>query len=220
LPKVVARISGRDGRGQRHAQRAEHAGGDFQLGPVGVALAVAELQQPLLGQDVGVGIGRGGVDADEAGGEPVGADGLLIQVAPRGTEGGASAEPGEPVGEPAAMGVGGQDGFAQQGGEGAPVPLDSRLDVPGAMVPLRDDEEGPDGQDFAWGERSFPVRRVGEVAVQGGGQIRTLRGGPQDGEFGHDFDTQRSRLGGVHPSGLLTPPIPENHPQTRASRLA
>ena len=102
---------------------------------------MAELQEPLLGQDIGVGVGRGGVDADEVGGELVDADGLLVQVSLHGTKGGTNAEPGEPVGEPVVMGVGGQDGFAQQGGEGALVLGDPRLDVVEAMVPLRDDEE-------------------------------------------------------------------------------
>src|ERR1019366_6491468 len=106
-----------------------------------------------------------------------------------------------------------ENDLAQEGGESALVLLDPRLDVVEAMVPLRDDEEEPDGQHFAWGERAFPVQRGGEMAVQDGGQIQTLQGGPQDGEVGHDFDTQQTRFGGVHPSSLLTPPIPENHPK-------
>ena len=85
---IVGRVAGHDGGGQRHAQRVEDGGRDLELGPVGVVLAVAELQEPLLGQDVGVGVGGGGVDADEVGGELVDADGLLVQVALQGGEGG------------------------------------------------------------------------------------------------------------------------------------
>ena len=55
------------------------------------------------------------------GGELVDADGLLVEVALQGGEGVADAEPGEPVGEAVVVDVGGPDGFAQQGGEGAVV---------------------------------------------------------------------------------------------------
>ena len=85
--RIVGRVAGHDGGGQRQAQRVEDGGRDLELGPVGVVLAVAELQEPLLGQDVGVGVGGGGVDADEVGGELVDADGLLVQVALQGGEG-------------------------------------------------------------------------------------------------------------------------------------
>ncbi len=108
----------------------------------------------------------------------------------------------------------GRTGFAQQGGEGALVLGDPGLDVVEAVVPLGDEEEEPDGQDLARGERAFPVERGGEVAVQGGRQVQTLEGGPQDGQVGHDFDTQQAGFGGVHPSSLPTLPFPENHPNT------
>jgi hypothetical protein len=55
---------------------------------------VAELQEPPLGQDLGVGVGGGGVDADEVGGELVDPDGVLVEVTLQGGEGGAAAEPG------------------------------------------------------------------------------------------------------------------------------
>ena len=83
-------------------------------------------------------------------------------------EGVAGAESGEPVGEAVVVGVDGQDGFAQQGGEGALVLGDPGLDVVEAVVALGDEEEEPDGEDLARGERAFPVQRGGEVAVQGG----------------------------------------------------
>ena len=67
--------------------------------------------------------------------------------------------------------------------------------------------------DLAWGERTFPVQRGGEVAVQGGRQFQTLEGGPQDRQVADDFHAQQARFGGVHPSNLLTAPISENHPQ-------
>ena len=155
IQRIVRRVAGHDGRGQRQAQRIEDGRRDLELGSVGVVLAVAELQEPLLGQDVGVGVGGGGVDADEVGGELVDADGLLVQVALQGAEGVAGAESGEPVGEAVVVGVGGPDGFAQEGGEGALVLGDPGLDVVEAVVPLGDEEEEPDGQDLARGERAL-----------------------------------------------------------------
>jgi hypothetical protein len=41
---------------------------------------VAELQQPPLGEDIGVGVGGGGVDADGIGGELINADGLAVAL--------------------------------------------------------------------------------------------------------------------------------------------
>ena len=143
----------------------------------------------------------------------VDADGLLVQVALQGGEGVAAAQPGEPVGEAVVVGVGGQDRFAQQGGEGALVLGDPGLDVVEAVVALGDEEEEPDGQDLAGGERAFPVGRGREVAVQGGRQVQTLEGGPQDGQVGHGFDTQQAGLAGIHPSSLRTAAFPENHPE-------
>src|SRR4051794_5633491 len=93
----------------------------FSWGRFGVVLAVAELQEPLLGQDLGVGVGGGGVDADQVGGELVDADGLLVRVMLQGAEGVTDAEPSEPVSEPIVVGTGGPDVLAQQGGEGAVV---------------------------------------------------------------------------------------------------
>ena len=95
---------------------------------------------------------------------------------------------------------------------------DPGLDVVEAVVALGDEEEEPDGQDLARGERAFPVERGGEVAVQGGGQVQTLEGGPQDGQVGHGFDTQQAGFGGVHPSSLPTPPHSRKPPRTRANR--
>jgi len=96
---------------------------------------VAKLQEPLRGQDVGVRVGGRGVDADDLRGELVDADGLLVQVTLQGAEGGAGAESGEPVSEPVVVGVCGQDGFAEEGGEGALTLRDPRLDVVEAVVP-------------------------------------------------------------------------------------
>jgi hypothetical protein len=118
------------------------------------------------------------------------------------------------------VGVRGQDALAQEGGEGALVLGDPRLDVVEAVVPLRDEEEEPDGQDLARGERALPVERGGEVAVEGGRQVQTLEGGPQDGEVGHGFHTHKAGFGGVHPSTLPASHIPHsrNPPPTRANR--
>ena len=174
---------------------------------------MAELQEPLRGEDVGVRVGGGGVDADDVRGELVDPDGLLVQVTLQGAEGGAGAETAEPVGEPVVVGVRGQHGFAEEGGEGALVLRDPRLDMVEAVVSLGDEEEEPDGQDIARGERAFPVERGGKVAVQGGRQVQMLEGGPQDGEVGQGFHAQQARFGGAHSSSLPTSFIPENHLQ-------
>jgi len=216
---IVRRVAGHDGGSQWQAQRVEDGSRDLELGSVGVVLTVAELQEPLLGQDRGVGVGRGGVDADEVGGKLVDADGLLVQVTLHGAEGVAGAEPSEPVSEPVVVGVRGQDALAQEGGERAPVLGNPGLDVVEAVVTLGDDKEEPDGEDFARGERAFPVQGRGEVAVQDGGQVQTLEDGPEDGEIGHDFHTQQAGLGSVHPFSLLASGILENHLRTQANPL-
>ena len=116
------------------------------------------------------------------------------------------------------MGVGGQDGFAQQGGEGALVLGDPGLDVVEAVVALGDEEEEPDGQDLARGERAFPVERGGEVAVQGGRQVQTLEGGPQDGQVGHGFDTQQAGFGWCSSRQSTHRRLSRKPPRTRANR--
>ncbi len=125
----------------------------------------------------------------------------------------AAAEPAEPVGEPVVVGVGGPNRFAHQGGEDALVLGDPGLDVVEAVVALGDEEEEPDGQDLARGERALPVNRGGEVTVQGGRQVQALEEGPQDGQVGHDFHAQQAGFAGVHPTNLCTCPIPGKHPQ-------
>jgi hypothetical protein len=81
----------------------------------------------LFGQDVGVGVSRGGVDADDGVGELIDTEGLLIQVLLQAAEGGTSAKSAQPVGEAVVVGTSGEDGFAQEGREGVPVLSDPRL---------------------------------------------------------------------------------------------
>src|SRR4051794_22582143 len=138
---------------------------------------------------------------------------MLIPVAFQGGEGVSAAEPGEPVGEAVVVGVGRQDRFAHQGGEDAPVLGDPGLDMVEAVIPLGDEEEEPDGQDLAGGQRAFPVGRGREVTVQGGRQVETLEGGPQDGQVGHGLDTQQAGLAGIHPARLRPTAFPENRPE-------
>ena len=142
---------------------------------------MAELQQPPLREDVGVGVGGGGVDADGVGGELVDADGLPVEVAFEPGEGVAGPEAGEAVGEAVVVEVDGEDGFAQQSGEGAAVVLDPGVDVIEAVVALGDQEEEPEGKDVTGSERAFPVQRGAEVAIQSGRQLQTLQSGPEDG---------------------------------------
>jgi hypothetical protein len=51
-----------------------------------------------------------------------------------------------------------------------------------AVVALGDQEEEPEGEDFTRSERALPVQRGGEVPIQGGRQLQTPQGGPQDGQ--------------------------------------
>jgi hypothetical protein len=77
--------------------------------------------------------------------------------------------------------VDGQDGFAQQSGEGELESGDPGADVVEAVIALGKEEKEPDGEDFARSEGSFPVKGSGEVPLQGGRQIHTREDGPQDG---------------------------------------
>jgi hypothetical protein len=43
IQRIIRRVTGHDGRGQRQTQRVEDGRRDFELGPVGVILAVTEL---------------------------------------------------------------------------------------------------------------------------------------------------------------------------------
>src|SRR5262249_56585607 len=125
----------------------------------------------------------------------------------------AAAEPSEPVGEAVVVSVGGQDRFTEQGGEDDLVLGDPGLDVVEAVIPLGDEEEEPDGQNLAGGERAFPVGRGREVTVQGGRQVQPRQGRPQNGQVGHGLDTQQAGCAGVHSSRLRTAAFPENHPE-------
>ena len=60
---IVGGVAAQHGRGQGHAERIENRRGDIQLGPRGIVLAVAELQESAFGNDLGVGIDGGGVNA-------------------------------------------------------------------------------------------------------------------------------------------------------------
>jgi hypothetical protein len=212
VQRIVGRIAGHDNGDQRHAQRIEDASSDFQLRPGGVVLAVAELHQPLLGHDVGVGIGGGGVDAHRVGGELVDADGLLVQLPFQVAEGIAAAQTVEPVGQSVVLEIDGPDRFAEQGGEDALVLGDPGLDVVEAVVALGEDEQQPDGQDLAWGQGPFPQTRRGKEAVQGGRQVQTLQRGPQDWQVSHDLNTHEVGFDDIHPSILPASPFLENHP--------
>src|SRR3954447_26918793 len=78
------------------------------------------------------------------------------------------------------------------------------------MVPLRDEEQEPEGQGFAWAQRAFTVRWAREVTVHRGREVEALERGPQDGHVGHDFDAQQTGFSSVHPSILPASAIPEN----------
>ena len=195
------------------SERVQHGGGDLELGPVGIVLAVAELQEPSVGEDIGVGVGGGGVDADEIGRELVDPDGLLVQIPFEDAEGVPGTESSEPVGQSVVVEGGGQNGFAQECGQGVPVLIHPGLDVVETVIALRDDEEQPDGQNLSRGERALPVPRDGAMAVHGGRQVQSPEEGPEDGEVARDFHPQQTRLGGAHPAKLLPAAHSDNRPK-------
>ena len=213
VQRIIRRVARHNGRGQRQTQRVEDARRDLELGPVGIVLAVTELYQSLLGQDLGVGVGGGGVDADGVRRQLIDADGLLVQLPLQGSEGDTVGQSLEQVRQAVVVGVAGPDRLTEQGREDALVLGDPGLDMVEAVIALGDQEEEPEGQDLAGAERAFPVGRGRKVTVQAGRQVQPLQLGPQDRQVGHGLHTQQARFDSVHPSSLLALPIPENHPK-------
>src|SRR5262245_36586810 len=104
-----------------------------------------------------------------------------------------------------------QDGFAQQGGEGALVLSDPGLDMVEAVVALRDDEQQPGSHHLARAEWTLPVQRGWDVAVQRARHVQQLQLSPDDRQLSYDFDTQQAGFGCLHPSFLRSSSIPDNH---------
>jgi hypothetical protein len=75
VQRVVGAVARDDQGGQRQAQRVERGQGHLQLRLVVAILAVAERKLPQFGERLDVGVGRGGIDADEPRVQVVDADG-------------------------------------------------------------------------------------------------------------------------------------------------
>ena len=93
----VARDNGGD---QRHAQRIEGRRGDLESGASGVLLAVPKLQEALFEEAIGIGIRRGGVDADGIGGGLADANGLSVEALLKSGPGVVDTQVTQPVGLP------------------------------------------------------------------------------------------------------------------------
>ena len=176
---IVGAVSRHDSGGQGHAQRVEDGSSNLELRSVRIVLAVSELQEALLGEDFGVAVGGGGIDADGVGGQVVDADGLLVEVVFEKAEVVRGGESVEAVGEAVVVEEDRQDGFAKEGREGMLVLGDPGADVVEAVIALGKQEKEPNGQDFARSEGSLPVERSREASVQIGRQIQTQKDGPQ-----------------------------------------
>ena len=112
------------------------------------------------------------------------------------------------------MEVDGENGFAQESGEGAVVVLDPGGDVIEAVVALGDDKEEPEGKHVSGREGALPVQGGWEMAIERGWQLQALQDGPEDGEVAYDFDTQQAGVVGVHPFRLQGPTIRETGQNT------
>ena len=137
----------------------------------------------------------------------VNADGLLVEVAFEAGEGVVGPQSGQAVRESVVVEVDGKHDLAQEGGEGALVKLDPRVNVMEAVVALGDHKEQPNGEHFPRRERALPVQRGREMPIQSGRQFQTLQGRPQDRQVGHDFDTEQAGVGWVHPFSLRHPTL-------------
>jgi hypothetical protein len=123
IQPVVGDVAGDDHGGDGQAQGIEDSGGDLELGPGGVVLAVTELDDALLGDDLGVGAGGGGIDAEDRGGQVVDAKGVAVEIDLERQPVLGLGQGVEDVGEPVIVEVEGSDGLAQDGLEGEEVLL-------------------------------------------------------------------------------------------------
>jgi hypothetical protein len=172
---------------------------------------LAELDEALLGEDLGIGGGGGGVDAADRDGQAVDADGVAVEVLLEGLPGVGLGEGVEEVGEAVVVSVEGSDGFAEAGLEGEPMLVDPGFEAVEAVVPLGEEEGEPDGGNFAGGEVSLPVGVSGEVLVDQLGEVELSESGEEDGDVVHGFDAPQLRSRG-HPAELRPGGISEKAP--------
>jgi hypothetical protein len=198
IQRVVRAVARDNDRADGQSERIEGRRGDLQLGQVVAVLAVAELQQAVLREDLGIRGRRGGVDAEQGRGEVVDADGVAIEVGLEGLPGRGLSQGVEDVGEAVVMEVQRPQGFPQAGLKGQHVLFDPGQEVVEAVVTLAGEEDEPDTDDLAEGELPLPEMVRREVAVEKLGHLQALQGGEQDGDIVHPFDAEHTRRCGVH----------------------
>jgi hypothetical protein len=159
---------------------------------------VAELQQAVLGEDLGIGGRRSGVDAEQGRGEVINADGVAVEVGLEGLPGRGLGQGVEDVGEAVIMEVQRPQGLSQAGLKGQQMLFDPGKEVVEAVVALAGEEDEPDTDDLAEGEISLPEMVRREVAVEKLGHLQAFQGGEQNGEIVHAFDAEHTRSYSVH----------------------
>ena len=166
---------------------------------------MAELQQAVLREDLGVGVGGGGVDAEQGRGEVVDADGVPVEVASKACQGVGWARASRTVGEAVVVEVQRPHGLAQAGLKGEQVLFDPGKEVVEAVVALGGEQDEPDTDDLAEGALPLPEMVRREVAVEELGHLQALQGSEQNGNVVHPFDAEHTRRCSVH--GLSGKPL-------------
>jgi hypothetical protein len=170
---------------------------------------VAELEQALLGEHLGVGGSGGGVDAEQGGLQVVDAHDVLAEVRLEGLPGPVVGEVIEDVGEAVVVEVEGADGLAEGGLQGEAVFLGPGLDVVEAVVALRGEEGEPAADDLAEGQLALPAVPGREVTVQQLGHLQASQGGQQHGEVIGPLHPNDARAWSTHALCLCPTTLPE-----------
>jgi hypothetical protein len=136
------------------------------LWTIGVAFGVAELKQAVFGEDGSVGVGGGGVDAEERRIETVDANGVRIEVSLEGLPGSGVGKGTEEIGEAVVVEVKGTDRLAEARLKGEAVLLGPGLEFVEAMITLGKQEAKPNGENLTGGQLAPPEVVSGIVSVE------------------------------------------------------
>lgn len=166
VQRVVGAIARDDHRGDRHAKRVEGRHGDLDLRLIVAIFAMTELEQTPLGENLDVGIGGGGVDANEVCGQVVDADGVLVEILLNVLPTTVQGEVIEHIGESVVLKVEGTNGFAQTGLQGVEVGFHPRLHLGKTVVALGGDKGEPDAGDLPERQLALPAVSGKEVTIK------------------------------------------------------
>src|SRR5205085_11195244 len=115
-----------------------------------------ELKNTVLGEDVGIGVGSSGVDAEQRGVEVVDADGVAVEVSLESRPRLGLGQSVEQVGQAVVLEVEGADGLAKAGLEGQEILLCPWLQLVETVVALREQEGQPDTDDLPGSQVPLP----------------------------------------------------------------